>query len=105
MFDFWKSELTEEETEQLLDKAADEILKRRLEVPAVLVLESHRPLSNVGAHAALAFAPFMVPFLGFDFVNSYSQLISKPANVERLLVKLEGARPKAVGEEAKNVVS
>jgi hypothetical protein len=89
MFDFWKSELTEEETEELLDRAAHAIRKRRMQAPAILMLESHRPLCNVGGHAALVFAPFIIPFLGFDRVNNYSMLLSKQENIERLVQRLE----------------
>lgn len=62
MFDFWKSELNTSEEEELIEKAANEIRSRKLEAPAILMLESHRPFSNVGSHAAVVFAPFVVPF-------------------------------------------
>ena len=60
MFDFWKDELSEQEEEELLDKAASEIRKRKLEAPAILMLELHKPVAYVGSHAAIAFSPFMV---------------------------------------------
>ena len=85
----WSTELTEEETETLIQKAADEIARRKLQTPAILFIEMNKPLANVGANAALLFAPFVVPFTGFDFVNDYTRLFSKRENVERLLVKLE----------------
>jgi len=100
MFDFWKSDLTEEETEQLLDKAAHEIRKRHMQAPAILMLESHRPLCNVGGHAAVVFAPFIVPFLGFDMVNNYSRLLRKQENVERLIRRLEVPADAAKGDAA-----
>lgn len=99
MFDFWKADLSEEETERLVDKAASELKKRRLEAPAILMLESHRPLANIGSQAAIVFGPFLIPFLGFDVVNDYSRLFTKQENVERLLRKLEEERPSAAMEE------
>lgn len=89
MHNFWDKDLTEDETETMLQKAADEISKRKLHVPAILALEMHKPVAYVGGHAALAMAPFMVPFLGFDAVNNYSRLFSKRENLERLIVMLE----------------
>lgn len=89
MFDLWKEPLTEEERERLLDKAAQEILKRKLEMPAVLFLEMHKPLAYVSGQAAVAFSPFLIPFLGFDNVNNYSRLFSDRENIERLMKKLE----------------
>ena len=92
MFDFWKDELTEEETQALLDKCSNEIRRRQLEAPAIVFLEMHKPLSNVFAHAGLTMAPFLVPLFGFDFVNDYSNLLQKRDNVERLIQMLEVAR-------------
>jgi hypothetical protein len=85
----WSTDLTEDETEALVQKAADEISRRKLQTPAILFLEMHKPLAYVGANASLVFAPFAVPFLGFDFVNNYSRLFSKRENVERLIKKIE----------------
>ena len=92
MFDLWKDELTEEETEQLIEKAASEIERRKLEVPAVLMLECHKPLAFVGSQTSLMMAPFIAPFLGFDFVNNYSRLFAKRENVERLLQRIESGK-------------
>lgn len=92
MFDLWKDELTEEETEKLIEQAAGEIERRRLEVPAVLMLEMHKPLSFVGSQTSVMFAPFIAPFLGFDFVNNYSRLFANRENVERLLQRIESGR-------------
>jgi hypothetical protein len=89
MFDFWKEDLTDEEEQQLLDKAAEEIRKRKLQTPAMLLFEMHKPLSYVGSQAAVVFSPFLVPFVGFDFVNNYSRLFAKRENVEKLLQRLE----------------
>lgn len=88
----WSSELTEAETEDLLKRAADEIRKRGMETPAILLLEMHKPVMNVGAQSAVALSPFLVPFLGFDNVNNYTRLLSKQENVERLLDMLVTSR-------------
>ena len=61
MFDLWKEPLTEEERETLLDKAAHEIKKRKMETPAILALEMHKPLAFLGSQAVVAFSPFLVP--------------------------------------------
>jgi hypothetical protein len=89
MFDLWKEPLTEEERDQLLEKAAHEILKRKMEMPAVLFMEMHKPLAYLSSHAALAFSPFLIPFVGFDNVNNYSRLFSDRQNVELLMKRLE----------------
>lgn len=95
MLEFWGKELTDEEEEQLIEKAAGEILKRKLATPAILFLEMHKPLGYIGSQAAIALSPFIVPLFGFDFVNNYSRLFSKRDNIEKLIVRLENAREEA----------
>ena len=95
----WASDLTEEETENLIQKAANEVVRRKLETPAILFIEMHKPLANIGANLSLVFAPFTVPFFGFDFVNDYSRLFSKRENVERLLVRIEELSKKQEGKD------
>jgi len=92
MFDFWENELTEEETEAILEKAAEQIRKRRLEAPAIMALEMHKPLAGIMGSAGVVFAPFLVPFLGFNAVNDYSRVLAKKENFERLMTKLEQKR-------------
>lgn len=89
MFDFWKDDLDPEEEERLLDKLAEEIRKRKLNAPATLFFEMHKPLANIGGHFAMATSPFLVPILGYQNVNDYSRLLSKRDNVEKLIQRLE----------------
>ena len=89
MPELWDSELTDEETDALLRKAADQVIKRKMITPAILALEMHKPIAHIGSSSALALSPFIVPFFGFDTFNDYSRLFSKPENFERLIVMLE----------------
>jgi hypothetical protein len=97
MFDFWNEELTPEQEEVLLDKAAQEIRKRRLEAPAIIALEMHKPLATIGAHSSVVIAPFLVPLFGYDRVHDYSRLFKKKENVELLIQRLE--KPEAEARE------
>ena len=89
MFDFWDSELTDEEAEKLINRVAEEIQKRQLEVPAVMALEMHKPLAGVLGQGSVVFAPFFVPFMGFQAANDYTRLLAKRENYEKLMQKLE----------------
>ena len=100
MYDLWKSELGEQETEELIAKAASEIKKRKLQVPAMLLFEMHKPLAFVSSQAAIVFSPFLVPFLGFEGVNDYSRLFANRDNVEKLLQRLEEEESHPAGESA-----
>lgn len=101
MSDFWKDELTPEEEDALIEKAACEIERRKLTAPALMFLESHKPLAFLTSQSAITFAPFITPFLGFDFVNDYSRLFAKRENVDKLLDRIErGRQETAPAEEA-----
>jgi cytosine/adenosine deaminase-related metal-dependent hydrolase len=99
MLPVWENELTEEEVEAMVERAATEISRRGLETVAILFLEMHKPLANVIAHGALAFSPFMMPFLGFDRVDRFTQFLSKPANVEKLIQRIEELRDRRTSKE------
>ena len=89
MAELWAEELTEEQTEALIDKMANEICKRKMQTPAIMMLEMHKPVASFAAQASVVFAPFAIPFVGFDMFNDYSRLASKRENVERLLLRIE----------------
>ena len=81
--------LTEEETESIVEKAASDIVRRGLVTPAIIMLESFKPLAGVMGQASVAFAPFALPLVGFDRYADLSRLISQRGNVERLLQRIE----------------
>lgn len=87
--ELWQQELNEEETAAMIERFADAVLARKLEVPVIAMLELHKPLANVMGHAAVSFSPFIIPFVGFDAMNDYSRLFAKRANVERIIERLE----------------
>ena len=89
MLDLSTDDPTPEETEELVSKCANEIAKRKLQAAAILFLEMHKPLANIGGNLAIVGSPFLVPFLGFGNVNSYTRVFSKPENVEKLIQRLE----------------
>lgn len=91
MEQLWETELTSEEEERLIEKFAQEVGKRKLEAPATLMLEMHKPLAYFGASAMVAFSPFIIPFMGFNSFNDYSRLLSKRENWDRLIAALEAA--------------
>ncbi len=96
----WDTPLSDEDRDRLLDKMVAVIHKWRLEVPAVLFLESSAPLSHIGGQGLIAFSPLVAPLLrgGINDVQRLSQLLARPENVRRLIDLLsdsaEGKEPK-----------
>ncbi len=85
----WGTEPTEEETVALLRKATAFIRGKRMEMPAVLALEMHKPLAGYAGNMAIAFAPFLGPVFGPDGYREYSRLLQNRHNVERLIRMIE----------------
>lgn len=97
----WTEELTDQEKNDLIERLANEVLKRKLETPAVIFLEMNRPLSRITANAMIVFSPFLAPIVGTQNVHNYSRLLMDPANVETLIQRIEsGATAKLGGTEA-----
>lgn len=81
--------LSEEETQQVIDEIASAIVKRRLETPAVLFLEMHKPISYIAGQGLIVAMPVLGPMLGPERMAKFSRLLQKRENVERLIQRIE----------------
>ncbi len=83
----WSEPLSDDERDAMLEKAVAVIRKWRLEVPAVLFLESTGPLGHVAGQGVVAFSPFVAPLLagGLGGVQKLHALLEDPKNVRRLI--------------------
>ena len=84
-----ETELTSDERDQILDRAAREVARRRLEVPAVLWLELHRPLTFAMSQALVLFTPLLGPAFGLDNMQKLSKLLEDRSNLDRLIDRIE----------------
>lgn len=92
--------LTDEERDAWLERAAREVVKRKLEVPAVFMLEMHRPLSFLGSQALIVGTPLLGALVGADNVLKLSKILEDPRNVERLANRIEEMAVEAQGDSA-----
>lgn len=98
-----EDELNEEELETL-EKLAERVVKMNMAVPAIMFLESVRPLNYLGSQVMLFFRPLLgiasetvnlatTPLLGFSvdvkFYNRLQEVLEKRASVEALIVRIE----------------
>ena len=92
-----KAELTDQE---ILDRLASWVVAKRMTVPAILFLESHRPLSFVGSQAMIMASPivhFFEPFLqslmgpgyGHRAYDRFAGMMEDRETIERLVVAIE----------------
>ena len=89
---FWDEEVTPEEEEEMIRKAAKKIHKYGMEVPAILTLESVKPLVYIGGQMGRFFVSPFLPALGENIGRSGEKLFTifeKRENVEKLITLLE----------------
>lgn len=82
-------EIDEAEVEQAIEEIAAEVVRRRLEAPAVLFLEMNRPLSFAGSQALIVATPLFGPMFGPERMGRYSKLFADRENIDRLIKRIE----------------
>lgn len=86
----------------LLARLAREIVDRSLTAPAIMFLESTKPLSFLGSQVMVFFSPFVKAFWDGASYDRLAALLEDRANIEVLLgeiERLEGERAAARKEE------
>jgi hypothetical protein len=81
--------LADDERDRIIEKIAQETVKRGMETPAVLFLEMHKPVSFFASQSLVVFSPFTAPFVGLENVQVASKLMEKRENVELLIRRIE----------------
>lgn len=82
-------DLEPEERDRMIDRLAEEVTRRRLEVPVILALELHRPLAFLGSQALAVFTPMLAPAFGVANLQKLYRLTEDPRNLDRLLERIE----------------
>lgn len=77
------------EDEQLLLAVARRVAQYRMEVPAVLFLESVRPMNFVGSQAMVFFSPLVQAVFPMPQYERFAKLLEDRENLERLARMIE----------------
>ncbi len=78
-----------ERVEALIQRVATEVVRRRLTAPAVLVLESARPLCFLGSQALVFLDPLVRAFLNAPDYDLLVRILEDRSRVERLIEVIE----------------
>jgi hypothetical protein len=73
----------------LLDRIAERIVELRLELPAILTLETGRPLSLLAGQTMIFLEPLVGAFLKLPDYRRFAQMIERRETVEALLRSVE----------------
>jgi hypothetical protein len=83
-------ELTPERRKELIDKIATEVVKRGLETPAIMLLETFKPLSFIGAELAIFYLfPYIKAITTSPTVDEVTALFHDRSAVEDLIKRIE----------------
>jgi hypothetical protein len=77
------------ELEAVLERAAKKIVSLRLELPAVLLLETHLPVLGILHAAGLFIEPIASPLLGAERIHTLKLILSERKNIEELIRRIE----------------
>ena len=84
-------------TDKWIDELARQIGRRRLEAPAVALLEVGRPLSFLASQGLLLVQPLLGFLFGESRAGGYADLLADRANVDRLIAELESGPASSAG--------
>ena len=73
----------------LLDRVAEAVVRHRMTVPAILLLESVKPLSFLGSQSLYFFEPMVRAFFSVPDYDRVAALLERRESVEWLLVRIE----------------
>ena len=77
------------EDEALLDRLAARVVELRMDMPAILALESGRPLGFLASQAMVFFEPFARSLFRLPDYRRYSTLLERRDSIEKLVTKIE----------------
>ncbi len=85
----WDADLADDRREALVDNLARLVVRRKLEVPAVLFLEMHKPLSYLAGQSLILGSGVLAPLFGPARVQSVAKFLQSRDNVDRLIQRIE----------------
>ncbi len=77
------------EEEAVLEKVAHKVVDRGMTVPAILALESVKPLNYIGSQLMVFFEPIVQSLFNFKDYDNFRSALEKRVSIEILLLKIE----------------
>jgi hypothetical protein len=78
------AELTDARRDEMVDAVARAVVRRRLEAPATIAIEMHKPLTMVGSTLAMFLTPLAAPFVTWRRCDEVALFLMERDNLERL---------------------
>lgn len=78
-----------EEEEAVLKKVAKQVVDRRMAVPAIVFLESVKPLNYIGSQVLVFFEPIVQTVFNFKDYNTLRSALEKRESIETMILHIE----------------
>ena len=82
-------DISEERQTELLEKLSRRLVKMKLGIPAIFLLELHKPLNFIGSQIMIILEPFVQAIFNFSDYRTFALMMEKRENVERLIQAIE----------------
>ncbi len=89
----------EAEENAVLDKLANKVVDKGMAVPAILFLESVKPLNYIGSQMMVFFEPIVQTVFNFKDYSTLRTTLEKRNSIEILLLKIEEFDAKSFARE------
>ncbi len=78
-----------DEEKQLLDKLAKKVVHWKMTAPAIMALESVKPLNYIGSQAMVFFEPIIQTLFNLKDYDTVRQMLERRETLEMLLLRIE----------------
>jgi hypothetical protein len=87
----WDERLAAPERDSLLNKMADDIIGRGMQIPAAWIIEIHRPVMNIASQFGITLSPLLASLFpgGPAQMQKYIKLMQDRQNIDRLLILID----------------
>ena len=89
--DLSNAEKIPEDEDRILNRVAERVVRWKMAVPAIMFLETVKPLNYIGAQTMVFFEPIVQTIFNFKDYDTFRRAMERRENVERLLQKIEAA--------------
>ena len=89
--DVFERGVTDARRDELVGKIADKVVSMGMTAPAILFLESVKPLSFIGSQVMVFFQPIFKTFFSFTEYDEIAVILEERQNLERLIQAIEKA--------------
>ena len=79
----------DDEERRLVDRLADFVVERRLTTPALMLLESGRPLNFVGSQLLVFLSPFVTMIFAAQEYDRFVRMLENRQSVDLLIESIE----------------